>query len=212
MLFIAIACLILSALASYLIGAAFIAPRESFWRTKRGVLVLVLGGLSLVTLPPQMTMLDGMLGSAAAGTLSWPESIGKGTYLVAWAASSVLALLLGFQVWRAGSPERAGGGRAYDASGGSRVESLLPMAKDLADALDIVQRAGLTARDLPRVTEPLRGAGRRFASEMPSSDGALYQLVAARVAAPVAGPVTDALLQGAGRRGARGQDASPRAV
>lgn len=212
MLLIAIACLVLSALVSYLIGAAFIASRESFWRTKRGVLLLLVGGLSFVLLPPQITMLDGALDSAVGGMLSWPDSISKGAYLVAWAVSSVLAALAGYQVWRAGSPERRGGGKAYDASGGSRVESLLPMAKDLADALDIVKRAGLTPRDVPRVAEPIRAAGRRFASEMPASDGALYQLVAAHVPTSVAGPVTEALLHGAGRRGASDQGTRSRAV
>lgn len=205
---LAIAALLGSAAMAYLIGYAFIAPRDAFVRTKRGVLVLVLGGMSLVLLPPQMTGLDSVLGSLASsfGTdFSWPASIGKGAYLAIWAVTSVGAALVGMRIWKAGSSDwRGGSARAYDASAVSRVNGLLPLADTLPDAIDVIARAGLTERDAARAAADLREAGRRLANALPPSDGALYAMVAAKMPAAVAGYVTGCLLEGSGRRGAGG--------
>lgn len=205
----AIAALIGSAAGAYLIGFALAAPRGSFWRTKRGVLLVVVLGLALVPLPPQMPALGkaaDSLGSAAEGlrALAWPEALGTGTYLALWFATSIAALLVGIRIWQLGTPEwRGGAGRAVDASAASRAVGLLPLADRIEDALDVLKRSGLGVRDLPNVAEAVRAVGRRFADSLPPSDGEVYRLVSAYVPAAVAGEVTGLLLQGAGRRSAR---------
>lgn len=211
MLFTAIASAFGSAAMAYAIGYAFVAPRESFLRTKRGILLLVFGGLSLVPLPPQVVGLEdaagplsGVLGSAGAAALAWPAELGKGLYLGLWVISTLLAFLAGMRIWQLGTPDwRGGAGRAYDASGASRVESLVPLADRIEDALDAIGRSGISERDVPRVAEVLRAAGRRFSDSLPPSDGEVFRLVAARVPSAIAGAVTGLLLEGAGRRGAR---------
>lgn len=212
MLFAAIAALLGSAASAYLIGYAFVAPREAFVRSKRGILVLVLGGISLIPLPPQLVALEdavgpmsGMLGSAGSAALAWPTGLGKGLYLGLWITSTLVALLAGMRIWQVGSADWGGrGGRAYDASGASRVESLVPLADCIEDALDSVARSRITERDVPRVAEVLRAVGRRFSDSLPPSDSEVFRLVAARVPAAIAGAVTGLLLEGAGRRAARG--------
>lgn len=211
MLFSAIASALGSAAVAYAIGCAFVAQRDSFLRTKRGILLLVVGGISLIPLPPQMTALDdaagslvGVLGDAGAA-LAWPAGLSKGLYLGLWIGSTLLALLVGLRIWQVGSAEWGGrGGRAYDASGASRVESLTPLANCIEDALDSIGRSGIAERDLPRVAEVLRAVGRRFSDSLPPSDGEVFRLVAARVPPAIAGAVTGLLLEGAGRRAARG--------
>jgi len=176
-------------------------------RSKRGVWVLVVLGLTLLFLPPQLTAMDAISGIAGASAsmlpdLAWPAGISKGLYLSVWIVSSVGALLAGLRIWQAGTPAwRGGGGKAYDASAASRASSLLPMADTLPDALDVLARAGLTERDTSRAADDIRAAGRRLANALPPSDGALYTMVAARLPAAVASQVTGLLLEGAGRRG-----------
>ncbi|MBN1192162.1 MAG: hypothetical protein JXA36_00505 [Coriobacteriia bacterium] len=210
MIFVALAALAGSALMSYAIGYAFIAPRDAFVRSKRGVLLIVVGGLSLIFLPPQVTGLDAVGGTVAAtyglsGAFNWPESLSKGAYLVVWGVTSIVALLAGMRIWAAGSPDWRAGSRAYDASAASRVNSLLPLADTLPDALDVLARAGMSERDVGRAAGDIREAGRRLADALPPSDGALYAMAAAKMPAGLAGPVTGYLLEGAGRRaGVRG--------
>lgn len=202
MLAIAIAALVASAGIAYLIGAAFIAPRESFWRTKSGVLALIVLGLSFVTLPPQLPLMDsltsalGAAGSSFTGQLAWPNALPAGVYDAVWALTSLGAFLLGYRVWESKTA------KAYDASAASRVSSLLPLADTLPDALDVLVRAGLGPKDVERSAGDIRRVGGRLANALPPSDGALYAMVAARVPASVAGAVTGYLLEGAGRRSA----------
>lgn len=211
MLFSAIASALGSAALAYAIGYAFVAPRDSFLRTKRGILLLVVGGISLIPLPPQLVALEdavgpmsGMLGSAGSAALAWPAGLGKGLYLGLWIASTLLALLAGLRIWQVGSAEWGGrGGRAYDASGASRVESLTPLANCIEDALDTIGRSGIAERDVPRVAEVLRAVGRRFTDSLPPSDSEVFRLVAARVPPAIAGAITGLLLEGAGRRNVR---------
>lgn len=205
MLLIAIAALLISALVSYFIGAAFVAPRDSFLRTKRGIAVLVLGGMSFVLLPPQLPALGAVTSSAgAAGVLpglEWPAALDKGLYMGVWLATSAVALLVGLRIWKAGSGEWREGNRQFDASTASRVNSMLPLADNLPDAIDVLVQAHLTERDCARVAPDVREAGRKLANALPPSDGALYSMVAAKLPGAVAGAVTGYLLEGAGRRG-----------
>lgn len=215
--------LIASALAAYLIGHAFVAPRDSFLRSKRGVWLLIVLGLSFVSLPPQVLALDSAAGPLAgaltglvggglvqdpagagvASAVAWPQGWNKGLYLATWFATSLLAFLAGIRIWRAGSPDWREGDRLYDASAASRVNSLMPMADSLEDALDTIGRAHLALRDMPGVAEDVRGAGRRFSHEIPPKDGDLYALVARRMPGEIASRVTGFLLEGAGRRHVR---------
>lgn len=209
MLFAAIAALIGSAACAYLIGYTFAAPRDAFVRTKRGMLLVIVVGLSVIPLPPQLPSLAGAVGSlggaaASLGGLAWPESLSKGVYLALWALTSVAGFLVGIRIWQLGTPEwRGGAGRAVDSSAASRVTGLIPLADRIEDVLGVLSSSGLSARDVPRVAEALRIAGGRFANSLPPTDGEVYRLVSAHVPAAIAGPVTGLLLEGAGRRGSR---------
>jgi hypothetical protein len=211
MVLLAAAALLGSAAIAYVIGYAFTAPRESFVRSRRGIWVLVVLGLTLLFLPPQLTALDaslsavpGAAGMAPLADLAWPAAFSKGGYLAGWIVTSVAALLIGLRIWEAGTPgSRGGASRAYDASAASRASGLLPLADTLPDALDVLARAGLSERDVARVAADIREAGRRLADALPPSDGAVYSMVAAKVPTAIAGPVTGYLLEGAGRRGAK---------
>lgn len=209
MIFAIIGALLGSAGASYLIGFALAAPRGSFMRTKRGMLLAVIVGLTLIPLPPQLPSLGDAadsLGSVSSGlsALAWPEGLGVGVYLVLWAVTSIAALLVGIRIWQLGTPDwRSGAGRAVDASAASRAVGLLPLADRVEDALDVLKRSGLGPRDVPQVAEAVRAVGRRFADSLPPSDGEVYRLVSACVPASVASSITGLLLEGAGRRGAR---------
>lgn len=209
MALLAIAALLASAATAYLIGYAVVASRESFIRSKRGTWLLVALGVSLLLLPPQLTVVDvsslasigGVPGAPPVTGLGWPAAFGKGIYLALWGATSLLALLAGMRIWRAGTPEwRDVGSRAYDASPASRVTSLLPLADTLPDAIDVLVRAGVASRDAERSAADIREVGRRLTDALPPSDGALYMMVAAKLPASVAALVTGYLLEGAGRR------------
>jgi hypothetical protein len=209
MLALALGSLVASVLVAYAVGYAFVAARGTFFRTKKGVWLLVVLALSFLPLPPQVAALDSanlplsdVLGEAAASSIAWPEGFGKTTFLVVWAASTVLAFLAGIRIWQAGSPEwRGSGGQLYDASAVSRVNSLLMMAESLDDAIDTIGRAGLSARDARGVANEVRKAGKTFAEELPAKAGDVYALVARKMPSEVASVITGYLLEGAGRRG-----------
>lgn len=206
MTMLAVASLLASAATAYAIGMAVIARHGTFLRTKRGIGLLVLLGLTFLLLPPQITLMDaeGLSGGGmgAIAGLEWPAAFSKSTYLIAWIATSLLALLAGMRIWKAGSEEWREGSRTYDSSAASRVSGLLPLADSLPAALDVIARAGLSERDVPRAAGDIREAGRRLANALPPSDGAVYSMVAAKMAPAVAAQVTGLLLEGAGRRGA----------
>ena len=208
MLLLAVFALIASAVTAYAIGATVVARRDSFLRSKRGILLLVVLGLSFLFLPPQLPALGGLTSLAgAAGSmlpdLSWPSAIGEGAYIVVWLLSSIAALLVGMRIWKAGTPDWREGGKAFDASAGSRVAGLLPLADTLPAALEVLANAKLRERDVSGVSSDIRTAGRRLANALPPSDGALYQMVAAKVPGPSAAQITGLLLEGAGRRAER---------
>lgn len=212
MLTAAIVALIGSVAAAYVVGYAFIAPRDAFVRTKRGVWALVVLGGSLLLLPPQVTATDvalaplmGSMGLASSDAAAWPSVIGKQAYIAVWLVTSVIAFLIGIRIWRAGKPGwRGEPSRAFDTSAGARAASLLPMVDTLADALDVLSRAGLAGRDVAAITSEVRDVGRRFAASLPEKDGEVYALVAKRLPGEVASALTGLLLEGAGRRGAGG--------
>ncbi|MHB8804424.1 MAG: hypothetical protein ACYC7C_04190 [Coriobacteriia bacterium] len=196
---------------AYAIGYAFTAPRDAFLRSKRGVLLLIVAGISVIPLPPQLIGMDEALGplgatmGGAASALAWPSGVGKGVYLGLWIVTTLLGFLSGIRIWQLGTPEwRGGANRAFDASAVSRACGLLPMADRVEQALDTLGRAGLTGRDVPHIAAEVREAGRRFADSLPPSDGEVYRLVSSRVPVAVASAITGLLLEGAGRRAVRG--------
>jgi hypothetical protein len=205
MLPLTIVAALLSAAVCYAVGYAIIAPRDSALRTKRGLTLLVIGVLSIVTLPPQLPA----LGTATALTngslpdlgLAWPEALDTGAYIAAWLTTSLAALLLGMRIWKAGRPGwRAGsGGAAYDSSASGRAAALIVMADGLDDVFDALRRTGTDAKGVERIAEELRSIGRRFASELPGEASAVYALVASKVTPALAPGVTRHLLEGAGR-------------
>lgn len=210
MLALAIAALLGSAGMAYLIGYAFTAQRDAFLRTKRGILLLIVAGITIVPLPPQLIGMDkalgplgGMLGGAASA-LAWPTGLGKGVYIGLWLFTTLLAFLGGIRIWQFGTPEwRGGANRAFDASAVSRARSLLPMADRIEQALDTLSQAGITGKDVSRIASDIRDAGRRFSDSLPPSESEVYRLVASRLPAGVAPAVTGLLLEGAGRRAVR---------
>lgn len=208
MTLLAIAALLGSAVSTYFIGAAFVAPRGSFLRTKTGIGLLVAIGISFVLLPPQLPTMDAMLTTLGSGQpvlpgLEWPANFSSGLYIALWLGTSLVGLLVGLRIWQAGQPGYREGSSLSDASGASRVSSLLPLADTLPKVLDVLAQARLTERDAPRVAGDVREAGRKLADALPPSDGALYTMVAAKMPPAVAAWVTGYLLEGAGRRGGR---------
>lgn len=207
MLALALIALLGSAGMAYAVGYAFTAPRDAFLRSKRGVLLLIVAGISIIPLPPQLTGVDealgplgGMMGSTAT-TLAWPAGLGRGVYIGLWAIATLLGFLGGIRIWQLGTPEwRGGANRALDASAVSRACSLLPLADRIEQALDTLGQAGLTGKDVPRLAAEVRVVGGRFSDSLPRSDSEVYRLVSSRVPLPVAGAITGLLLEGAGRR------------
>lgn len=199
-----------SVVTALLIGYAFVAPKESFLKTKRGVWLLVFLGISFLPLPPQVAAMDkaalplaDVLGQTGASAFTWPAGMSKTTYLVLWAVLTLLGLLVGSRIWKIGTPEWRGTSNVlWDSSAASRIKGLLPIADSLADVLDTISRARLSAREAPQVAVEVRNAGRRFGDELPEKSGDVYRLVAEGLPADVASLVTGYLLEGAGRRGA----------
>lgn len=207
MLTIALVSLILSYASAYLAGYAFIAPRESFFRSKIGVWVVIGVVLSFVTLPPTLPGLAGSMGEASAvapglgDVFAWPAAVSPGLYLALWTLGSTGAALVGMQVWRAGKPGwRSPAGNAWDSSAAGRARGLLPLADSIDDALDVLARTRVDARGARSMATDLRTVGGRFAESLPPDTAAVYRLVASKLDAPVAAEVTGLLLEGAGRK------------
>ncbi|MHB9004334.1 MAG: hypothetical protein ACYC6C_09785 [Coriobacteriia bacterium] len=207
MIVAAMLCVLASAAMSYVVGYAVIAPRDSGIRSKRSMLMLIMGALSLIPLPPQLPALgaaSGAVGDMMPGlSLSWPSGISTGAYIALWLATSIVALLAGMRIWNAGKPGWLPGtqGAAYDSSASGRAAALIAMANSLDDVLDALRRTGVDAKGVERIAEEIRNAGRRFASQLPEESGAAYRFVAGRVAPATAAGVTGYLLEGAGRAG-----------
>ncbi|MDP2183021.1 MAG: hypothetical protein Q8K99_10695 [Actinomycetota bacterium] len=209
MLAIAILSLFGSAAIAYLIGYAYVAPRDAFLRTKWGIWLLIAGGLSFIFLPPQLTAMDSLTGSTSAqlgsmaNMFAWPSTISKGVYIGLWIVTTLIGLLAGLRIWKAGQPDwrASGGSNAWDSSAAGRVRALLPMADSLDEALDVIARQNPDARSLERVAEDLRHIGTRFVADLPAGTGAVYGMVTAKLPPALAQVVTGFLLEGAGRGG-----------
>ncbi len=203
---LAILCLLLSAATCYAIGYAVIAPTDAFLRRKSGVWMLIVLGLSFIPLPPQLLALDsavsslGTLGDGIAGSLAWPSGLSRSAYVWTWAASSLLALLAGMRIWKAGRPgwRASAHATAYDTSQAGRARALIVMADSLREALEILARMNIDAKTAGGMAEELRAAGRRFAAEVPDSPSEAYRMTSAIVGPSTASVITRYLLEGAG--------------
>ncbi len=210
---IALGSLVMSAMMTFLIGYAVIADRDSFLRTKFGIVLLVTGAVSFVPLPPQLPSIDaalepiaGQLGSLAS-TFAWPGSLDKGLYLAAWIVSSLAALLVGMRIWNVRKPgwRPGSGSSAYDTSATGRARGLIPLADSLDEALQTISRTGVDSRGVTNLAEELRAVGRRFSASLPAESGAVYNLVVSALPTGGLAPaVTRYLLEGAGRAGQTG--------
>lgn len=207
MLVVAILSLFGSAAIAYLIGYAYIAPRDAFIRTKFGIWLLIAGGLSFILLPPQLTAMDSMTESMSeqlgsmANMFAWPASVPKGVYMGVWLATSLAGFFVGLKIWKAGQPgwRAVGVSNAWDSSAGGRVRSMLPMVDSLDDALDVVERQKPDARMLEAAGSELRLIGARFAKDLPAETGAVYRMVSSKLSPSLAQVVTRFLLEGADR-------------
>ncbi len=232
MLTFAFLALLASAVMAYVIGMAVIAPRDSFLRTKAGVWLLIFGAISLILLPPQLILMEGIADSmlsgmgggmsesveatagadavgGVAGMLAWPAGISKGLYIGLWIVTSLAALLIGMRIWKARQPGwRSGTSNAMDNSTVGRVRSLLPLADSLGEALDAMARANLDPRSTELLAGEIRAIGRRFAVEVPEGSAATYNMVVKVLSPSVANVATKYLLEGvAERRQAEAGDA-----
>ena len=204
MLALALGALAGSAATCWLVGATFVADRDSGLRTKRGILLVVVLVASFVFLPPQLLGM-GSLGAGSAEqlgavglSLTWPEGLNKGVYVALWLITSAAGLLVGARIWDAGKPGwRDTGGSAYDTSTAGRARGLLALADSLDDGLDTLARTGVDARGVASLAEDLRALGRRVT--LPPDSASTYRAVAAKLPAGVAAAVTKHLLEGSGR-------------
>lgn len=177
---------------AYMVGYAFVAPRESFLRSKAGGMALGIAAISALTLPPSMASLV-----LSGGFGAWPEGLTSEAYHTLWVVLMGVGLLSGMRVWRMRPGQ---GGLAFDESAVGRVQSRLPLADTLDAALDVLAREEPTPRDIPRLTDAIRGVGLRFWHQMPEKDSEVYNLVRAHVAPALAAEVTRLLLEGGGRQ------------
>ncbi|MBF4509296.1 MAG: hypothetical protein ISP10_02275 [Aeromicrobium sp.] len=184
----------LAGACAYVVGHAFVAPRDSMLRTAPGGAVLA--GCVLIALggPP---VLAGFVGDAEAG--SWVAA-GGGLYHTLWVTLVAAGLLGGMRVWRM---RPSGGGRrlfSLDESPVGRAAAQLPLADSLEDALDVLAREHVTARDVPRLAPVITRLGARFFHQLPERKSEAYAMVARFVPPAVAAEVTGLLLAGAGRK------------
>lgn len=207
---LAFTALLLSAASCYAIGYAIVAPRDAFLRTKLGITGLVIAALSFVPLPPQLLGMEsasagmGALPGNIGAALAWPAALPKGLYTGLWIVTSIAGLLVGLRIWNAGKPgwRASAATTAYDTSAAGRMRALIVMANSLPEVLDIMARMGADAKSTQAIAEELRGAGRRFSTEVPTSSADAYRMVSAKVGPAAASVATGLLLEGAGRTGA----------
>ena len=189
-----IAIALLAGACAYVVGHAFVAPRSSALRTAPGGMLLA--GCVLVALAGP-SLIAGLL----VGDGAWPASFGPGAFRALWLGLEVAGLLAGMRVWRM-RLFSGGGARVFslDESPVSRAEAEVPLAGSLADALDVLAREKVTARDLTRLAPVLKRCGARYFHQLPEKQGEVYALVARHVPPVIAADVTGLLLEGAGRK------------
>jgi hypothetical protein len=173
---------------AYVVGHAFVAPRESFLRSAIGGIILA--GCVLVALlaPP-------LLSSARL-----QGGLDPALYRVLWLALVATGLLAGMRAWRMRPFGHDGRGFTLDESPVSRAEAELPLADSLEEALDVLGREKVNARDVARLSRALKHTGARYFHQLPEKQSEVYALVARTVPREVAAQVTGLLLEGAGRK------------
>ncbi len=199
--------LIASALASgataYAIGYAFIAPADSFFKSKTGAIVLVGLGLTFLFLPPQLMSMGSLSSIAGPGAASltsmftWPAGLNRELYRFVWIALMIAGLATGMRIWDFRKPGWRPG--SLDETSAGRAQGLLPLADSLQEALEVLQRAKLTARDVDHLAPQLKLVGRRFGYQLPETNSAAYNLIVRYVPPSVAAAVTGHILDGAVR-------------
>lgn len=204
MIFALIIAALLSAATGYLIGYRVIAPRDSFWRSKVGMWVLIALGLTFLILPPQLTALDdvgGMLWDASSSSivqaLALPAGFDASIYVIVWIVSTLLALLAGMRIWNMRDPDWRPAAEKTVESAATRARGLLPLAESLDDVLATLSAAPLSSRDIEFLGPQLLLAGARFGAQLPQKRSDAFQVVARRVSPAIATRVTELLQQGA---------------
>ncbi|KAF0208509.1 MAG: hypothetical protein Q8S43_07285 [Actinomycetota bacterium] len=203
--------LIVSAIASgataFLIGYAFLAPHDSFIRTKTGSILLVVLVLTFLFLPPQLMGIGSALkplgaqtGSGVMEAFGWPAGLNREVYRFSWILLMIGGLLSGLRIWDVRKPDWRPGAMALASSPVSRAEGLLPLAKSLEEALETLGRLNLAPRDAEHLAGRLRDIGRHFGHQLPEGNGAAYKVVAQYVSPAVAAIVTGHVLEGALRK------------
>lgn len=172
---------------AYVVGHAFVAPRESFLRSTTGGLILAACVLVALLAPPLV-----------AGAV--PGGSDPALYRMLWVALVAAGLLAGVRVWRMRPLSSGGRGFTLDESPVSRAEAALPLADSLEDALDVLGREKVTARDVARLSRALKHTGSRYFHQLPEKQSEVYTLVARSVPREVAAEVTGLLLEGVGRK------------
>jgi MFS family permease len=184
-----VAAALISGAFAWVVGHAFVAPSHSFLRSRSGGIVLALCVLGALFAPTVAGWLAGTTadGDGALGRTAWIVAVGAG-------------LLAGVRVWRLRLLSGGGGLFTLDESPVSRVESQLPLAGSLADALDVLARERCTERDLSRIEGALKRIALRYSHQMPGRKSEVYALVASHVPTTISAEVTRLLLEGSGRR------------
>ncbi|MBN2404372.1 MAG: hypothetical protein JXE06_02190 [Coriobacteriia bacterium] len=188
-----IAAVVLSGVLAYLVGYAFRAPGGSFFRSMTGGLALAMFVLVILLLPPTLMSFAG-----DGGLLAWPSGLDRGLYRALWIAATAGGLLAGLRVWRMRDFFRRG--ITLDESPVSRAEAQLLLVDSLEEALSILGREKLTAKDLQHCAKHVRHVGNRFWNQVPERKADAYKLVAEHVPAVLAASVTGLLLEGAARK------------
>ena len=195
MLGVLIAAALVAGACAYVVGYAFVAPRDSHLRSAVGGIVLAACVLIALGGPPTL-----MGFARAGGGSAWPAGLDPALYRALWLALAGGGLLGGMRVWRM---RFGGGGRRWfslDESPVSRAEAELPLADSLEAALDVLGRERVTVRDVPSLAPILKRVGARFFHQLPEKKSEVFGLVMRSVPAAVAAEVTELLLEGAGRK------------
>ncbi|MCX8007219.1 MAG: hypothetical protein N3B11_03780 [Coriobacteriia bacterium] len=175
---------------AYLVGYAFIAPRESFLRSSGGGLVLGVCVLAALATPAAASALAGAAGPGVQPAWFRP----------AWIAAETVGLLAGMRAWRLAAVVRTGRWSSLSETPAARAATRMGLADSLDAALDALAETRMSARDLDQLAPALRHLGARFWHQLPERQGDLYALVARHVPPEAAAVVTGLLLEGAGRR------------
>jgi len=207
MLALLIAAALASGATAYLIGYAFLAQRDSFIRTRMGSIILIVAALTFLFLPPQLMALGSAMkplgaqaGSGVMDAFGWPAGLNREFYRFSWIVLMIAGLLSGLRIWDVRNPDWRPGSMALSSSPLSRAEGLLPLAKTLDDALEMLGNVNLSTRDAEHLAGRLRDLGRHYGHQLPENNGAAFRVVSGHMAPAVAVIVTNYILEGAHRK------------